>query len=159
MPGRPPSATAPIPESSAIVASPVASWTARALSSAIAAKLSPSSGGSSTPSGRPSNSTPGSSSRISRSLCLLPVAKIKGSSAGYPLLHLAQPGDAHLGEAEQLVKRGTGEWRLLRRRLHLDQTAVAGHHHVGVDFGVGFLAVVEIAERPAVDHADTDCRN
>ena len=47
-PGRPPSAAASIPESSAIAARPVASCAARALPSALAAKVSPSSGGSST---------------------------------------------------------------------------------------------------------------
>ena len=64
--------------------------------------------------------------------------------------------DPALGEAEQLVERGAGERRALGRRLHLDQAAVAGHHHVGVDLGGRVLGVVEVAERPPVDHADAD---
>src|SRR4051812_18374183 len=164
MPGAPPRSAASIPESSAIVASPVAAWAARALISALASKLSPVSGGSSTSAGSGWRCTPGSSSDISASLCWLRVARItppappslRSTSRSDPLLHLPQATDAHLGQSEKLVKGGARERGPLRRRLHLDQAAVAGHHHVGVDFGVGVLAIVEVAEGAAVDHADAD---
>src|SRR6188768_183749 len=161
MPGAPPRSTASIPESSAIVTSPVAAWAARALISALASKLSPVSGGSCTSSGSGCRSTPGSSSAISPTLCGLRVARIKAAppSGSDPLLHLPQAADSLLGQAQQLVQRGAGERRPLRRRLHLDQAAVAGHHHVGVDLSVGVLAVVEVAEGAAVDHADADRRD
>ncbi len=87
---------------------------------------------------------------------LVPIAGGEDQRSGYPLLHLAQSRDPHLGEPEQLVEMGAGERRALGRRLHLDQAAVAGHHHVGVDLGAGVLAVVEVAEGPPVDHADAD---
>src|SRR3954452_15770984 len=158
MPGAPPRSAASIPESSAIVTSPVATWAARALISALASKLSPVSGGSSTSSGSGLRSTPGSSAAISRTLCSLRVARITAAppSRTCPLLHLPQAADPELGQPQQLVERGAGERRPLRRRLHLDQAAVAGHHHVGVDFGVGVLAVVEVTEGAAVDHPDAD---
>src|SRR4051794_24695423 len=164
MPGAPPRSAASIPESSAIVTSPVAPWAARALISALASKLSPLSGGSTTSSGSCRRSMPGSNSDISASLCRLRVARITppappslcSASRSDPLLHLPQATDAHLGQSEKLVQRGARERRPLRRRLHLDEAAVAGHHHVGIDFGVGVLAVVEVAEGAAVDEADAD---
>src|SRR3954468_13169326 len=164
MPGAPPRSAASIPESSAIVASPVAAWAARALISALASKLSPVSGGSSTSAGSGWRCTPGSSSDISARLCWLRVARItppappslRSTSRSDPLLHLPQATDAHLGQSEKLVKGGARERGPLRRRLHLDQAAVAGHHHVGVDFGIGVLAVIEVAEGAAVDEADAD---
>src|SRR3954454_22153174 len=158
MPGAPPRSAASIPESSATTTSPVAAWAARALISALASKLSPVSGGSSTSVGSSCRSTPGSSSDISATLCLLRVARIKtvSRSRSDPLLHLPQAADPELGQAQQLIERSARERRPLRRRLHLDQAAVAGHHHVGVDFGVGVLAVVEVAEGAAVDEADAD---
>src|SRR3954464_399850 len=158
MPGAPPRSAASIPESSAIVTSPVASREARALISALASKVSPVSGGSATSSGSGRRSTPGSSSAISPTLCWLRVARITDAppSGTDPLLHLPQAADPELGQAQQLVERGAGERRPLRRRLHLDQTALAGHHHVGVNFGVRVLAVVEVTEGAPVDHADAD---
>src|SRR3954464_11871654 len=158
MPGAPPRSAASIPESSAIVTSPVAAWAARALISALASKLSPVSGGSTTSSGSGRRSTPGSNSDISASLCWLRVARIKAASRSRSraLLHLPQAADPELGQAQQLIQRGARERRPLRRRLHLDEAAVAGHHHVGVDFGVGVLTVVEVAEGAAVDEADAD---
>src|SRR5882757_10010668 len=156
MPGAPPRSSASIPESSATTWAPVAWWAARALISALASKLSPSSGGISNPSGSGSRSTPGSSSRISASLWRLPVARITPDPSRDALLHLPQARDAALGEGQQLVQRGARKRRPLGRRLHLDQAALAGHHDVGVDLGVGVLAVVEVAERPAVDHPDAD---
>jgi hypothetical protein len=90
----------------------------------------------------------------------LEVARITGRSRSRPgrdpVLDFAEAGDATLGEAEQIVQRGARERRPLGGRLHLDQAALAGHHHVGVDLGPRVLAVVEVAERPAVDHADAD---
>src|SRR3954454_18117369 len=111
-----------MPESSAIVTSPVASCAARALISALAAKLSPSSGGISNPAGNGFSSTVGSSSSISANLCRLPVARVSTNFliaplAGIrlrcslrddsrdPLLHLPQTGDAALREGQQLVQR------------------------------------------------------
>src|SRR5947199_5636590 len=143
MPGAPPRSAASIPESSAIVTSLVAAWAARALISALASKLLPVSGGSTTSSGSGRRSTPGNNSDISATLCWLRVARItppappllRSASRSYPLLHLPQATDAHLGQAQKLVKRGARERGPLRRRLHLDEAAVAGHHHVGVDFG------------------------
>src|SRR3954447_5191356 len=148
MPGAPPRSAASIPESSATVTSPVAAWAARALIRALASKLSPVSGGSSTSAGSDCRSTPGSSCAISATLCWLRVARIKAASRSRSraLLHLPQAADPKLGQTQQLVQRGAGERRPLRRCLYLDQAAVAGHHHVGVDFGVGVLAVIEVAE-------------
>ena len=68
-----------MPESSAITTSPVAAWAARALISALASKLSPSSGGISNPAGSGRSSTAGSSSSISASLWRLPVARINAT--------------------------------------------------------------------------------
>src|SRR5436190_15419631 len=160
MPGRPPSPAASMPESSPIAASPVAAWAVRAFSSAIAAKDSPSSGGSSTPSGSGRRSKPGSSSRISRSLCLLAVAKINGGlPPGDAFLDLAQPRYPHLGEPQQLVERCARERRALGGRLNLDEPTLTGHHHVGIDLGTRVLAVIEVAEGSAGDHADADRRD
>src|SRR4051795_2264687 len=159
MPGAPPRSAASIPESSAMFTGPVAWWAARALISALASKLSPVSGGSSTSSGSGRRSTPGSSSAISFTLWGLRVERItrpapappslRAASRSGPLLHLPQAADPLLGQTQQLVERGARERGALRRRLHLDQTAVAGHHHVGVDFGMGVLTVVEVAEGAA----------
>ena len=49
--------------------------------------------------------------------------------------------------------------RALRRRLHLDEAAVAGHHHVGVDLGGRVLAVVEVEQRRPVHDPARNCRN
>ena len=97
---------------------------------------------------------PPAAARAARAACA--CCRWRRSSARYPLLGLAEALDPPLGEAEQLVERGARERRALGRRLDLDQAALAGHHDVGVDLGGRVLGVVEVAERPPVDHADAD---
>src|SRR5918992_5775664 len=160
MPGAPPSASASIPESSAIAGRPSAAAAARALPSAFAANVSPCSGGSVTPSGSGSSATPTSTRPSSRSLCSLRVASTSRKTH-YLLvdsgrLRGAQPFDAVLGQRQQLVQVRARERRALGGRLHLDQPAVAGHDDVRVDLGGRVLAVVEVEQRDAVDDAARD---
>ena len=122
-PGRPSSAAASIPESSAIAGRPVADAAARALGNAFEVNVSPSSGGSSIPSGSGSTVRPvGASRRVtSANLWRLRVASTsgdrsadgrlipgsaRGSSAGGDGLVLvgAQTVDPDPGEREQLVE-------------------------------------------------------
>src|SRR5215213_8166956 len=96
-----------MPESSAIAARPVASAAARALISAFAAYVSPSSGGLGMPSGSGSSCTDGRSRSNSRSLWALRVAsssRMAGASADGGGLELAQLVDAVLCQDEQLVQ-------------------------------------------------------
>ena len=64
--------------------------------------------------------------------------------------------DAGGREAEQLVERLARERVALGGRLHLDEAAVAGHDDVHVGVGARVLGVVEVEERDAVDDADRD---
>ena len=58
----------------------------------------------------------------------------QAASAPAPPAGGAIPSSA---SAPQLIEGGPRERRPLGRHLDLDQAAVAGHHHVGVDFGAG----------------------
>ena len=58
----------------------------------------------------------------------------------------AQAFDAGLREREQLVEVGARQRGPFRGRLDFDQSALAGHDHVGVDLGTRVLRVVEVAE-------------
>src|SRR5215208_2194773 len=132
-----------MPESSANTGRPAASAAARALISAFSANDVPVSGGSSMPAGSSTTVCGGLRMRAnSASLCALRLASISSMAAsdlpGKRGAHsfglgLAELGDSRLGQSEQLVERRAGERRALRRRLDLDQTAVAGHDDVGVD--------------------------
>src|SRR5436190_11771073 len=82
----------------------------------------------------------------------------KGSLDGGTLL-LADLLDRHPGELEQLVELRTRERVALRRRLHLDEPAVAGHDDVQVDVGGRVLRIVEIEQELAPDDADRDGRD
>ena len=131
-----------MPESSAIAGRPVAAAAARALPSALSANVVPVSGGSSTSSGSGSSSCGRSSSASSRSLCSLRVASDEPHGVSRPRPPPTASSWAArsrsmpaAGEREQLVERGARERGALGGRLHLDQPAVAGHHHVGVDLG------------------------
>src|SRR5205807_636915 len=88
-----------------------------------------------------------SSSRISSSLPGLWVAITSrpwiGRAIGTPLrlhhrklLQIDQLGDAFAGQSQQSCEFFLAEGRFLRRRLHLDQPAIAGHDEIGV--GLGF---------------------
>src|SRR5438874_9320531 len=72
------------------------------------------------------------------------------------LLGLADPGNAGLREVEHLVEDVTWEGDALRRRLHLDELAVAGDDDVHVHLGGRVLRVVEVEERLSLDDADRD---
>src|SRR5918999_632862 len=67
------------------------------------------------------------------------------------LLRGAEALDARGGERQQLVQRRAGERGAFGGGLHLDQTAVAGHDHVGVDLGGRVLRVVEVEQGAPVD--------
>src|SRR5438132_542425 len=54
-------------------------------------------------------------------------------------------------ELEQLVEQRARERIALRRRLHLDEPAVAGHHDVHVDLRRRVLRVVDVEQRRSVD--------
>ena len=64
--------------------------------------------------------------------------------------------DPRLGEIEQLVQTSTIERNLLGSCLHFDEAAIARHHDVEVDIGVGVFAVVEVEQRDAIDDTDRD---
>src|SRR5579884_702404 len=72
-----------------------------------------------------------------------------------PLLH-GDALDTGRRELEQLVQLPAAERLALGRRLHLDETAVAGHDDVQVDVGGRVLCVVEVEEGFAADDADRD---
>src|SRR4051794_23001301 len=117
-----------MPESSASAARPVAAAAARALISALAAKVSPVSGGSSTSGGSGSRPiVPPSIRSSSRSLWSLRVASTRRTELPRDRGGLggAQTLDADLGEREQLVEMGARQRRALRGRLHLHEAAVA----------------------------------
>src|SRR5712692_2173640 len=59
-------------------------------------------------------------------------------------------------ELEQLVEERAREWIALRRRLHLDEAVVAGHHDVHVDLRRRVFYVVEVEQRDAFDDPDRD---
>ena len=94
-----------------------------------------------TSSGSGSSSYGRISSDSSRSLCSLRVART--SRTAQPAAAAATASswavrsalDPVGGEGEQLVERGARERRALGGGLHLDEAAVAGHHHVRVDLG------------------------
>ena len=142
-----------MPESSAIAGRPVAAAAARALMSALAAYVSPSSGGVSTSSGSGSSVTAGSSRSNSRSLWALRVA----SSSRTAVYRTAAAWisrscfDAVLRERQQVVQVRARERGALGGRLDLDEPAVAGHDHVGVDLRRGVLGIVQVEQRDAVD--------
>src|SRR3954469_25096973 len=125
-----------MPESSAIAGRPVAAAAARALPSALWAKVVPVSGGSSIWSGSGSTSCGRISDCSSRSLWGLRVARIRRTALrgrGADRLHLGRPQllDAGRREGEQLVERRARERRPLGRGLDLDEATVAGHDYVG----------------------------
>ena len=159
-PGRPPSASASIPESSAIAGAPVASAAARALISAFSSNVSPVSGGSSTASGSGSSGASGSSRWNSRSLWALRVARTsRAMPCGYPVAlawTARRPSMPALGQGEELVEVRARERRALGGRLDLDEAAFAGHDDVGVDLRARVLRVVEVEQRLAVDDAAGD---
>src|SRR5215212_2728113 len=155
-----------MPESSAIAGRFVASAAARALISAFSSNVSPVSGGSSTSSGSGSRSTSGSRRWNSRSLWALRVASTTAAAMARSFLpasglglHLAQPFDPVRGEREQLVEVGAAERRALGGGLDLDEAAIAGHDHVGVDLRGRVLGVVEVEQRGAVDDPARDGRD
>src|SRR4051794_40728590 len=152
-----------MPESSAIDGRLVAAAAARALISAFASNVSPVSGGSSISSGSGSSSTSGSRRWNSRGLWALRVASTTAAAmarsflpAGGLGLHLAQPLDPVRGEREQLVEVGAAERRALGGGLDLDEAAVAGHDHVGVDLRGRVLGIVEVEQRGAIDDPARD---
>src|SRR3954471_14902832 len=113
-----------MPESSASAGAPVAAGAAGPFSSAFSANVSPVSGGSSTSSGSPCSSTPGSSRRNSRSLWALRVASTTGTAPALPDrfgLDAAQGLDPVGREREQLVEVRARQRRALRRGLDLDE--------------------------------------
>src|SRR3954453_23886595 len=63
------------------------------------------------------------------------------------------------GEVEQAVEAFPVEGDLLRRRLHLDEPAAAGHHDVHVPLRLRILRVVEVEQGLAADDADRDRRD
>src|SRR5581483_759985 len=67
--------------------------------------------------------------------------------------------DAGGCEVEQLVQPAAFERNALGGRLHLDETALAGHDHVHVDVGARVLLVVEVEQRLAAEDADRDGRD
>src|SRR5207237_10164329 len=74
--------------------------------------------------------------------------------------HLALRGDdladARLGKTEQRVELAPREGHSFGGALHLDEPAVAGHHHVHVDLGAYVLGILEVEHRRAVYDADRD---
>src|SRR4051812_33293799 len=124
-----------MPESSAIAAMPVASAAVRALTSALAAKVSPVSAGNTTSSGSARTCQPGSRPLNSRTLCSLRVDK---TSSGMELtgqfaadgcsLRDTQFCNALRGELKQLVERSLRERRAFGRCLNFDEPVVTGHH-------------------------------
>src|SRR2546423_10626348 len=155
MPGAPPSAAASMPESSAIVTSPVAVAAARALAIAFCANVVPSSGGSVTLAGSAPTSQPwapglaASRRPNSRRLCSLCVASRSrldpaactlgrrrvGRLRDRALLGRAQRLDAGGGEREQVVEVRARQRRALGGGLHLHERPVAGHHDIGIHLG------------------------
>src|SRR5579884_743127 len=71
-------------------------------------------------------------------------------------LQLRDPADPERRKVDQLVEQLARERVPLRRRLHLDEPAVAGHDDVHVGLRRRVLGVVEVEERRAVDDADGD---
>src|SRR5690606_17999029 len=115
---------------------------ARALISAFSSKVVPVSGGSSTASGNARSPEPGRISPSSRTLWSFRLARINFLLADRGHLELAQLVDPGLGQGQHLVERGPGERSALGGRLNLDQTALAGHHHVRIDLSGRILGVV-----------------
>src|SRR6266542_700900 len=161
-----------MPESSASASSPVAEAAARALPRALSAYEASPSGGSSTPGKsarlRMRNGRPARRSAISLALARLAVARTSAGSEvegrlaarleGAPLKP-DQPPDAGFRQREHLGEPIAAEGRLLRRSLHLDEGAGAGHDHVHVDLGRRVLDVVEVEHRRAADDAHADGRH
>src|SRR5687768_1952426 len=101
---------------------------------------------------------PASRSRSSRSIPMTPpsaaaaasrtrisqVARSGTFGCDGAILLGADPFDAPRGELEQLVELLPRERRPLRRRLHVDERAVARHDDVEIDVGLGVLGVVEV---------------
>ena len=161
-PGAPPSAAASIPESSAIAGAPGGAPPRRAPCRArCRRRWCRSRAAARTSSGSGSSSYGRISSASSRSLCSLRVARTSRTAQPAAAAATASSWAARSsrdpvgGEREQLVERGARERRALGGGLHLDQAAVAGHHHVRVDLGRGVLGVVEVEQRAAVDDART----
>ena len=122
-------------------------------------RSSPSSGGELDAPGSGSSATPPSRRANSRSLCVVARGEDEPHGAGHRVAAAwtsRSAVDAVLGEREQLVEVGAGQRRALGGRLDLDQPALAGHHHVGVDLGARVLGVVEVEQRDAVDDAAGD---
>src|SRR5262245_28472714 len=64
--------------------------------------------------------------------------------------------DAGAREAQERAHLALVERRALARALHLDEAALAGHHHVHVHVGAGILDIVEVDARVALHEADRD---
>src|SRR5215210_6406877 len=98
-------------------------------------------------------STAASASRRSDS-SQLSVGRLDASCSNGFLLCCGELLDPTCSELEQLVQPCTAERSALRRRLHLDERAFAGHDDVHVHLGLRVLGVVEIEQRFAPDDAN-----
>ena len=98
--------------------------------------------------------------RNSRSLPAFPVAQYKPRQTpmiSFCISHqFRDPGARQLHHLRHLriVER-----RVLRRGLHFDELARAGHHHVHVDVGLRILFVAEVEHRHAADEAHAGGRD
>ena len=63
------------------------------------------------------------------------------------------------GELQQVVEVRAGEGHALGGALHLDEAAVARHHHVHVHLGAHVLHVRQVEAGLAVDDAHADRRH
>src|SRR6266540_352028 len=172
MPGRPPSASTSIPESSASASIDVPAAAARAFSKAFSAyEAAPARGsvsdGKSVRS-RTRYGMPPSRALSSRALARLAVARtsVRSEQEGLFATRLEgaalepdQPIDAGGGQGQQIVQPVLGERRVLRCALDLDEGPRARHHHVHVHVGGRVLRVVEVEERVAAYDAHADGRH
>src|SRR5579871_3572126 len=81
------------------------------------------------------------------------VGTLLARSSNGLLLEPLQLVDAFGGQIQQLVEPGAVERNALGSRLHLDEAAVARHHHVHVDVGGRVLRVVEVEQGNTLDDA------
>src|SRR5580692_6688308 len=159
MPGAPPNASTSRPESSATAAQPLKAAAWRALSMALARKLSPvSSGEGNFRSARLASSNGKSSSRARNSLSLPKLAlattsrwETRLSGAGLELGGMQQR-DALRRKVQQLVELVTAKGVPLGGALNFDERAAAVHHDIHIRLGVRIFSVVQIQDRrPAVN--------
>src|SRR4051794_37531554 len=97
-------------------------------------------------------STPASVSRSSNSVQVR-LGTLAARSSDRLLLGARDPLDPAGCEVEQRRQLVARERLALGRRLHLDQSVVAGHDDVEVDLGARVLHVVEVEQRLAADDA------